>query len=92
MDEGVDIVSINALIMAAGGKSQITTLQRIGRGLRHKKGENTLLVLDFLDKTNSYLEYHSKRRMKICKDEGFKIILLKEASSKIAWHFKLSSL
>jgi superfamily II DNA or RNA helicase len=48
LDEGVDIPSIDTLIMLGGGKSPIKLLQRIGRGLRAKEGMR-LFVYDFLD-------------------------------------------
>ncbi len=37
-DEGVDLPSIDNLIIACGGKSEIKTIQRVGRGLR-KEGK-----------------------------------------------------
>jgi superfamily II DNA or RNA helicase len=60
------------LINAAGGKSIITTLQRIGRGLRKKK-DNRLLVLDFFDQTNSYLRNHAQQRIDVCRGEKFNV-------------------
>jgi superfamily II DNA or RNA helicase len=48
LDEGVDIPTIDVLIMMGGGKSPIKLLQRIGRGLRWKTS-GTLMVYDFLD-------------------------------------------
>ena len=80
-DEGVDIPTINALVNAAGGKSIITTLQRIGRGLRRKKDDNRLFVFDFLDLTNEHLEKHARQRIDVCKSEGFKVKILGEPKS-----------
>lgn len=75
-DEGIDVPNIDTLILAAGGKSVIRLLQRIGRGLRKKEGENILTVHDFYDDTNDYLESHSVQRMKIYEQEGFEVIRL----------------
>jgi len=71
-NEGVDIPCINAVINLAGGKSVISTIQKIGRGMRAKKtGENRLLVLDFYDKTNRYLEDHARQRITTCRGEEY---------------------
>jgi superfamily II DNA or RNA helicase len=48
LDEGVDIPTIDVMIMLGGGKSPIKLLQRIGRGLRWKES-GQLTVYDFLD-------------------------------------------
>jgi superfamily II DNA or RNA helicase len=72
-DEGIDIPSINALILATGGKSAISTLQRIGRGLRKKQGDNRLFVFDFEDRGNGYLKDHSQARAEVCERESFNI-------------------
>lgn len=68
-DEGVDIPEINVLIIAAGGKSEVKTIQRIGRGLRKKK-EGKLLVYDF-DDASKFLDKHSAERVEIYRKEGF---------------------
>jgi len=80
-DEGIDLPVINALILAAGGKSSITTLQRIGRGLRRKKVDNRLFVFDFYDKMNSYMEKHAKNRVAICEKEKFPVEILERPGS-----------
>lgn len=70
-DEGVDVPSVDTVIIAAGGKSHIKLLQRIGRGIRAKEGENILHVHDFIDDTNKYLLSHSDERISIYGQEGF---------------------
>ena len=62
-DEGIDVPSIGAVILAGGGKSRIKNLQRIGRGLRRKKILNRVYILDFLDKGHVYMRSHSKKRL-----------------------------
>jgi superfamily II DNA or RNA helicase len=69
-DEGVDIPEINVLIIAAGGKSDIKTIQRIGRGLRKKSDDLCLKAYDFLDHSK-YVFDHSLERIKTYKQEGF---------------------
>jgi superfamily II DNA or RNA helicase len=70
---GVDVF-IHALINAAGLKSQIATIQRLGRGLRRAEDKDTLDYHDFDFTIDSYLENHSKLRMKHLKQEGHKIV------------------
>jgi len=70
-DEGVDVPGVNALILAGGGKSHIKLLQRIGRGMRKKPGDNRILIIDFIDDTNQYLLDHSDSRVEVYEKEGF---------------------
>jgi len=72
-DEGADVPEIEKLIIAAGGKSQIRTLQRIGRGLRKKEGDNVLHVVDFIDSANQYLLDHSNKRYQDYIGEQFEV-------------------
>ena len=74
-DEGIDVPSIDTLILAAGGKSNIKVLQRVGRGLRVKENGGGLCVHDFIDDTNKYLLEHSDARIATYEKEKFKIIL-----------------
>jgi len=68
-DEGVDIPEVNVLIIAAGGKSEVKTIQRVGRGLRKKK-VGGVLVYDFND-YSKFLNKHSINRIKVYQKEGF---------------------
>lgn len=67
-DEGLDIPSLDALILAGGGKSQSKAYQRIGRTLRKAEGKTTARVLDFLDQA-PYLSAHSKARLELYEQE-----------------------
>jgi superfamily II DNA or RNA helicase len=74
-DEGVDVPSINVLIVADGGKSLRATLQKIGRSIRRKKtGENVVEVLDFADCTHHWLAKHALDRFDIYTGEGFDVV------------------
>ena len=68
--EGISINSINCCILAGAGKSEIKTLQFIGRGLRKDKETNksTVEIVDFKDTCHAYFENHFKARMKIYKE------------------------
>jgi len=73
-DEGVDAPQIGVLILAGAGKSHLLLLQRLGRGMRKKtSGKNEVLVYDFEDRGDKYLEGHSLYRLKLYRDEGFKV-------------------
>lgn len=62
--EGINIKSLDVVINAAGGKSEIATLQGIGRGLRTTATKNTVTIIDFLDGYR-YLSHHAMLRMKV---------------------------
>jgi superfamily II DNA or RNA helicase len=76
--EGVNLPHIRSIILAAGGKSHIRLLQRIGRGLRTADGKDRIYVLDFLDDLDEkgYLLEHSEERFKVYREEGFEVELL----------------
>lgn len=65
LDEGVDVHSIDGLILAGSKKSKIKTMQRLGRGLRGKG----LIVVEFLNLTHKYLVEHSMVRYNDYKNE-----------------------
>lgn len=72
-DEGLDISSLDALILAGGGKSSTRAFQRIGRVLRlHTNPDGTkkerALVFDFVDYTPT-LRRHSRVREKLYRTE-----------------------
>lgn len=60
--EGINIPSLNCVVNAAGGKSEIATLQAIGRGLRKTDDKEEVLIVDFLD-TSRYLAEHAIARI-----------------------------
>jgi superfamily II DNA or RNA helicase len=68
-DEGVDLPAVPAIVNCAGGKSFVKNLQRIGRGLRPKKGTNEAYIFDFYDFTHPWLTKHSKDRIADYKTE-----------------------
>lgn len=62
--EGVNIKSLNTIILALGGKSAIQTAQALGRGLRMDKGKDEVLLVDMLD-PYKYLAQHSVARISL---------------------------
>ncbi len=76
--EGVDVPELESVVIAAGGKSVIATLQRIGRGMRSNKGKKkTFEVFDFLDSGNKFLERHAKGRRKAYLKEGHEVMVVR---------------
>lgn len=85
LGEGVDIPSLDAIIMAGGGKSEYLSLQRIGRILRKSGGKTTAYVIDFTDRDHSYnrdtgkkssvgaFRRHSIERQILYRNEGHRI-------------------
>lgn len=74
-EEGADVPNIRVLILASGGRSHLWLIQRIGRVMREKPtGENRVVIYDFEDKGDRFLEEHSEYRMKLYHKEGFEVI------------------
>ena len=69
-------IFIHNLINAAGGKAEHDIIQRMGRGLRTAGDKEILTYYDFMFKTNTYLEEHSRKRVRILKEEGHEIIMM----------------
>jgi superfamily II DNA or RNA helicase len=63
LDEGFDVPTVNVLIMATAMKKYRRTIQRAGRGMRPKEGDNRVFIFDFYDDNHVFLENHSKTRM-----------------------------
>jgi superfamily II DNA or RNA helicase len=63
LDVGVDAPSVGIIVLAGGGKAEVATRQRIGRGLREKKvGPNCAFIVDMADDHNMHLKSHYLQR------------------------------
>lgn len=68
--EGVNIPSMDVLIMAGGGKSDKATIQKVGRALRKSKNKDEALIIDFYDddraggKSAGIMLKHSRARIR----------------------------
>jgi len=69
--EGVNIPSLNVIINAAGGKSEIATLQAIGRGLRVTKDKKEITIVDIFDPSHPYLISHFGERISLYCDNNW---------------------
>lgn len=88
--EGVDIPSLESVVIASAGKSIIATLQRIGRGMRTNGGMKTSFeVFDILDTGVAMMEAHSRRRMNTYVREGYQTIIQKADGTLVGYAPKL---
>lgn len=69
LQTGIDIKEITHLIIARGLKSDIPTIQALGRSMRIDK-DSDVFVYDFYDRDGAILEKHSKSRIRAYKREG----------------------
>jgi superfamily II DNA or RNA helicase len=72
-DEGINIPSLNCVLNAAGGKSEIKTLQRIGRGLRtdEETRKTRLTYYDYFDPSHYFLIEHFGQRCTLYCEMGW---------------------
>jgi superfamily II DNA or RNA helicase len=68
--EGINIPSLDVVINAAGGKSDLATMQAIGRGIRTFKGKSELIIVDFLD-PYKYLAEHAIARLQLYNENNW---------------------
>ena len=75
LQTGINIEEITHFINARGMKSEIATLQALGRALRRHNSKDKVYVYDFLDK-EKYLRDHSLARQRHYKKEGHETKIL----------------
>jgi superfamily II DNA or RNA helicase len=75
LQTGINIEQITHFINARGMKSEIATLQALGRALRTHESKKEAFVYDFLDK-EKYLKDHSTSRKKHYENEGHTVNVL----------------
>ena len=69
---GIDIPELTHLVNARGLKSEIATIQALGRTLRKHENKSQVYIYDFIDKA-PYLGKHSKLRVDAYKSLDFNI-------------------
>jgi len=70
-NEGIDIPNLDCVIIAGGGKSEIQTLQKLGRGLRKTKDKSSVTIVDFLDLSHFFLIRQTGERILTYSEYGF---------------------
>lgn len=68
--EGVNIVSLDCVIYAMSGKSNIQVLQAIGRGTRSSKDKESVIIVDMVD-CYRYLSSHFAERLTLYLRNGW---------------------
>lgn len=64
LNEGSDIPTLDAIILAAGGKSESAQIQKVGRALRTTDTKKTALIIDIVDQ-GKWLRDHAQGRIKL---------------------------
>lgn len=72
-DDSIDLPELDTVVLAAGGRSGVRVLQRIGRALRRVPGKDAAIIHDFDDLGHRYVVKHSAERQRACKREGFEV-------------------
>lgn len=75
LQTGINIEEITHFINARGLKSEIATLQAMGRALRRHHSKQQVYIYDFLDSAK-YLKTHSNKRKKYYLKEGHEVTIL----------------
>jgi len=76
--EAIDIPAIDCILNASGGKSEIMTLQTVGRGTRKTKDKNEVLIVEYQDNIHRWFEAHFEERMKIYRDNNWEFLTMTE--------------
>lgn len=93
LDEGVDIPSLSAVMLAGGGKGRLKNIQKIGRGLRPKSVDNTTIVIDFRDRFNVVTHSHFKKRKALYDEMSMPVYYVSDTLSikQIMYEFSKNS-
>ena len=69
--EGINIPTLDVVINACGGKSEIMTLQALGRGLRRTGEKKEVVIVDFFDPSHNFLIRHFGERVTLYMDNNW---------------------
>lgn len=72
-DEGANVPEIRAVVFAGARRAPVELLQRIGRGIRKKDGDNTLTIVDFRPSHCAMLADQYEDRRAVYRSEGFPV-------------------
>ncbi len=68
--EGINVKSLNSIIIAGGGKNEKDLIQACGRGARKDEGKDEFVIVDFVDSAK-YLSQHFCERLKTYVKKGW---------------------
>jgi superfamily II DNA or RNA helicase len=80
--EGLDIPDLDIIINASGNKSDVKSIQALGRILRIFADKKTAVYIDFVD-VGKYTKEHSYNRMDILKKESHNVEILQQENINI---------
>lgn len=72
-DEGLDLPSLNVLILVSGGRSKVKAEQRTGRVLRSFGEKERGLIYDFLDTQHPTMANQSRERVALYQSLGYQV-------------------
>ena len=81
-DEGTDIPGIDSIVLAEGVKVNTNSLQRLGRGMRRKEGENDVWVIDVVPTCHKTLMEHALVRCETYEEEGHDVTVITDWPAK----------
>lgn len=70
---GINIKNLHHVVLAAGGKSSVTVVQSIGRGLRLHPDKKQLCIWDIADHGYKYSMNHLAKRLSIYNNEKIRV-------------------
>ena len=70
--------SVDVGVILSGGRGHGIILQRLGRTLRPRSGDNKVIIVDFYDNQHYYLSAQSKKRVQEYETEGHTVLGWKE--------------
>ena len=74
VDTGMDVPSIDVLVLVAGGDFDGRAIQRLGRGLRPSPGKDTVIVYDIRYYDKPMFWYHGLSRIKAYEQIGQTVV------------------
>lgn len=69
--EGLDVPSLDVVINACEAKSELLTLQAVGRGLRRTSEKKYVTIVDFFNPSHHFLVNHFGERICLYMDNGW---------------------
>jgi superfamily II DNA or RNA helicase len=70
--EGINIKSVDVVINAVGGNSELAAIQRFGRGMRITEDKNEVILVDLIDSnSHKWFERHSMERICFYSERGW---------------------
>ena len=82
-EQGTDIPSLRDIIVGAGGKSAIKSVQRPGRAMRLSEGKDVARVYDVDDMGQVWLDRHAAERAATYVREGHRVIKMERADAQL---------